>query len=167
MTTNDGKIKRRQLQTFVNTTPDSPAPTYCLLGNGVTDLSINYNAQSVSETYIHEETASIETENYNITAKVAAKAFYGDPVFGLIDEIRQKRALGSGAKTDIVNVFLYNEKSDGCYACEKQTVSVQIDSFGGRGGEDLYINFTLNYVGDPQYGVFDLEQRAFAAQGGD
>ncbi len=67
------KIKRSQVQSFINTTP-SAAATYELIGDGVVTGTINYNPQTSEETYIHEDSATIAVESYIIRTNSKARS---------------------------------------------------------------------------------------------
>ena len=58
------KIKRSQIATLVNVTPNSSTASYKLLGVGVTTGSEEMNPKTTEETYIHEDTASISIDSY-------------------------------------------------------------------------------------------------------
>lgn len=154
------KIKRSQVKTYMNTTPSTTA-TYSLLGDGVTSGLINMNPNVTNETYIHEDSATISVEGYAPTYPVEATAVASDAVFEFIDTLRKNRSVLDDAETDIVNVWFYETPSGDVYPAEKQTVSIQIDSFGGDGGQALKINYTINYVGDPTAGTWDVSDNAF------
>lgn len=156
------KIKRSQVQSFINTTP-SAAATYELIGDGVVTGTINYNPQTSEETYIHEDSATIAVESYAPTMPVEATAVSGDAVFEFIDTLRRNRAVLADAETDIVNVWMYESGGPAAYPAEKQTVSIQIDDFGGDGGQAVKINYTINFVGAPVVGTFNATTKAFTA----
>ena len=156
------KIKRSQLMTFLNTTPESTA-TYNLIGSGVTAGSIGYNPKVEEETYIHEDNATITVEGYAPKLPLEAVAVTGDPVFEFIDALRIARATLADAETDIVNVWAYKTGGPTAYPAEKQSVSIQIDEFGGDGGASAKINYTINYIGDPIPGTFNASTKAFTA----
>lgn len=148
------KVKRSQIKTFLNTTPDS-TDTYVLIGDGITTGTINYNPQTLEETYIHEDSGTTEIESYRPTMPVEATAAKGDDAFDYIDALRKARAVLADAKTDIVNVWLYETEVTGEWPAEQQEVSIQIDSFGGDGGASAKINYTINFIGDPVSGMFN------------
>ena len=87
----------------------------------------------------------------------------GDPVFEFVDGLRKKRAVLQEARTEICQVYMYEEATAGAYPAEKNTCSVQIDDFGGDGGASAVINFTINFVGDPIVGKFNPETKTFTA----
>jgi len=160
------KVKRSQFATFINVSPGEQEADYVLLGEGITTAEIGYNPQTVEETYIHQDSGVTEIESYRPTMPVEATCIAGDDVFDFIDGLRQARAVLSAAQTDIVNVWLYEDDDDGEYPAEQQDVTIQIDSFGGAGGESNKINFTINYRGDPVVGAFDPEELTFSPESG-
>jgi hypothetical protein len=159
------KVKRSLFKTFLNV-GTSETPDYALLGDGVTNAEIQYNPQTTEETYIHEDSGTTEIESYRPTMPVEMSCVSGDDVFDFIDGLRQSRAVLDAAKTDIVNVWVYEDEGVAGYPAEKQDVSIQIDSFGGAGGETNKINFTINYLGDPVAGEFDVDSGTFTEDSG-
>ena len=156
------KIKRSKFMTFMNITPSS-TPTYALIGSGVTAGSIGYNPKVEEETYIHQDSATITVESYAPKLPIESTAVIGDSVFEFIDSLRISRAVLSAAETDIVNVWAYEAGGPAAYPAEKQTVSIQIDEFGGEGGSSTKINYTINFIGDPIPGTFNTTSKTFTA----
>ena len=157
------KIKRSQVQTFLNTSPAS-TDTWSLIGEGVVTGTINYNPEVTTETYVHEDGATTSVERYAPNYPVEATAINTDAVFEFIDGLRKSRATLTDAETEILNVWLYETPaSTDQYPCEKQSVSIQIDSFGGDGGVATKINYTINFIGDPIIGVYDVSANSFTA----
>ncbi len=154
------KIKRSEVMTFMNVNP-SGAASYKLIGDGVTTGAIGYNPKTTEETYIHEDSASISVESYAPNMPVEATAVSGDDVFEFVDALRVARAVLDEAETDIVNVWAYESGGPTAYPAEKQTVSIQIDEFGGDGGASVKINYTINFIGDPIPGTFNANTSAF------
>lgn len=159
------KIKRSEIKTFIDTVPSGGLgfETYNLLADGVTTGKINYNPKTTEETYINADSATISLESYAPTMPVEATAKSGDPVFEFIDALRVARAVLGDAETTIVNVWLYETPTGTAYPAEQQAVSIQIDDFGGDGGQATKINFTINFLGDPVVGTFDTANSSFTA----
>jgi len=155
-------IKRSQFKTFLNIVPGGVAD-YVLVGDGITTAAINYNAQTLEETYIHEDSGTTEIESYRPTMPIEATAKSGDEAFDFIDGLRKARATLGDAKSDVINVWLYEAPVSGAYPAEKQDVSIQMETFGGDGGSSAKINYTLNYIGDPIPGTFNPTTAAFTA----
>lgn len=148
-----GKIKRSHFKTFLNTGTQN-SPVWSLIGDGVKTGAIQYNPKTSEDTYIHEDSATISIESYAPTMPIEATAIAGDAVFEYIDTLRKSRAVLDAAEGDVVNVWLYKDAIGGYYPAERQSVSLQIDEFGGDGGSAAIFNFTVNFVGDPTLGRF-------------
>jgi len=156
-------VKRSAFATYLNT-GTTQSPTWSLLGDGITAASIAYNPQTLEETYIHQDSGTTEVESYRPNLPIEASCKNGDAVFEFVDAIRKARGVLTAARSQIVNVWLYETPAGGLYPCEKQDVSIQIDSFGGDGGATTKINYTINFVGDPIVdGTFNPATSTWAA----
>ena len=153
-------VKRSAFATFLDTNPGGAAD-YVMIGDGITNAVINYNPQTLEETYINQDSGTIEVQSYRPNLPIEATAKSGDDVFDFIDQLRKDRAVLDAAKTTVVNVWLYETPTGDSYPAELQEVSIQIDSFGGEGGGATKINYTINFVGTPTVGVFDVVLKSF------
>lgn len=158
-------MKRSSIATFINTTPAAASPSYGLIGDGVTDLTVSYNAQTKTEQFINQDSADTSITGYQPNMPVTMQAKKGDAVFEFVNELRRKRAIGEDAETDIVNVDAFEEAVAGAYPAEKQRVSVQIDNWMGPATDPVNIGFTLNYKGDAINGTFSTSTKTFKAVG--
>ena len=148
-----GKVKRSQVQTLLNT-GTLVAPVWTIIGPGVTSGKISYNPKTTDETYIHEDSATITVDSYAPNMPIEAIAINGDGVFEFLDAYRKGRNVLEDCETEIVNVWLYKYNNIGYYYAEKQSVSIQMDDFGGDGGAAAKLNYTINFLGDPVAGFF-------------
>ena len=155
-----GKIKRSLVKTFLNT-GTIVSPTWSLIGDGVTSAKIEYNPKTVEETYISEDSGSVFVDSYAPVMPVEYTAKNGGAVFEYIDALRKGRSTLSDTETEIVNVWLYKGASLGYYYAEKQSVSIQVDDFGGDGGAAAKLNYTLNFIGDPVKGGYNPTEEEF------
>lgn len=156
------KVKRSQFKIFLNTTPLAAA-TYSLIGEGVTGADISYNAETTTETYIHQDIATISVEKYAPTLPIEMTALNTDAVFEFLDTLRKNRSTLSDAETDILMVYLYEAAvATDQYTAEKQPVSIQIDGFGGDGGIAPKIKYTINFRGPSTLGLYDVSGNSFA-----
>jgi hypothetical protein len=146
----------------MNTTPESTA-TYNLVGDGVASGEISYNPETEEVTYIHQDSGVTTLNAYKPNMPIEGTAIDGDPVFEFVDSLRKSRAILDAAKTDIVNVWLYETPVGDAYPAEKQEVIISIDSFGGEGGKPATIKYTINYAGDAILGTFDPTTKAWTA----
>lgn len=160
------KIKRSLLATFLNVSTTEGTKKYELVGDGVTEQTISYNPQTEEETYIHQDNGNTEVTSYKPTIATPMTAIKGDPVFDYVDELRRKRAVLDDAKTSVCLVYLYETASGSAYPAEENECTIQIDDFGGAGGESAKINFTINLNGDPVKGTFNPSTKTFTAEGG-
>jgi len=156
------KIKRSEFRLFIDTTP-AGSPTWSLVGDGVTTGTVNYNPESTTETYIHQDSATTSLERYAPNMPIEATAINGDAVFEFVDNLRRTRAVLAAAETDALLVYLYETPVSGDqYPAELQPVAIQIDSFGGDGGVSNKINFTVNFRGPSTIGLYDVSGNSFA-----
>lgn len=154
------KVKRSQIQTFLNTTPLAAA-TYSLIGDGVKTGKIDMGVKTTEEVYVHQDSASVTVDSYAPSMAVEQICNNGDPVFEFIDALRKARAVLDAAQTDIVNVWMYETGGPTAYPAEKQTVVISISDFGGDGGQPSKIGYTIHYCGDPVPGTFNASSKAF------
>lgn len=153
-------IKRSLVKTFLNT-GTTGTPIWSLIGDGVTSGQIAYNPKTLSEIYIHQDTGITQVESYAPTIAIEATAKNGDAVFEFIDALRKSRAVLDATNSEIVNVWMYETGGPTAYPAEKQSVNIQIDTFGGDGGAAAKIGYTINYLGDPTTGTFNGSTLAF------
>lgn len=160
MPTVKSKIKRSLVAAFLNT-GTSETPTWSMIGDGVTEQTISYNPQTSDETYINMDTGTTDVESYKPTVSNPMTAIKGDPVFEYVDEIRIDRKVLSECVTDVLFVYMYKDATTGAYPAERNQCGVQVDDFGGAGGEKVKLNFTLNLQGDPTHGKFNPSTKTF------
>lgn len=157
------KIKRSQFAVFLNTAPGAATPKWALVGDGVTEMSIAYNPQTSEVIYIHQNSGVTDVESYKPTIETPMTAMAGDEVFEFVDAIRVGRKVLSDCVTECLLVYLYKSEGDSGYPAEKNACAIQIDEFGGAGGESTKLNFTLNLQGDAVQGTFDPAAKTFTA----
>jgi hypothetical protein len=158
------KQKRTTIAHFINSTPDETADTWELLGAGINSLTMNYNANVVSETPIHQDTANTSVESYAPTIPVEQYVYPGDDAYDYIDSLRQAGpATFADAETEIVEVRKYEtpDTPGTTYPATKWPCCISFDTVGGDGGGSAKIAFTININGDPTDGDFDVSQLAF------
>lgn len=146
-------IKRSKFAEFINTTPGSATATWARIGKGVSENEVSYNGNVVTETFIHEDSASNSVDSYAPQIAVTQYCYKGDGVFNFVDGLRKKRAIGSDCETELLMVYVYDTEDDTTYAAEKQAVSIQVDTFGGTGGERNSIGYNILFNGDPTVGT--------------
>ena len=155
------KIKRKQHQVFINTTPSATA-TYEQLGADLEELLIESNKNVESTQNILGE-SSVKITNGTETATV-------DPIYadkdttlftllqGFIDDVSELDDLA----TDILEVKAWETPDGTQYPCYKENVYVEITS---RGGDvtGYQIPFNLHLTGTKTLGAYDTSDGSFAA----
>lgn len=155
------KVKRSKLAIFLDTSGGEETAEWALIGNGVTEQTITYNPTTSDEVYIHQDSGTVDVESYKPNIPTPMTAIKGDPVFDYVDGLRKTRAIGADARTKICIVYLYETETTGAYPAEQNDCSIQIDDFGGAGGESAKINFTINLIGDAVVGTFNPTTKSF------
>ena len=154
------KVKRSQIATYLNTSTTTGA-VYSLVGLGVTTGKIEMGPKVTEETYIHQDTSTTSIDSYSPNMKMEMTAVTTDAVYVYVDNLMRTRATLAAAETDIVTAYYYQSSTTGGYPADRQAVAIQIDDFGGDGGQPAKINYTINYVGDPIPGTFNTGTSAF------
>lgn len=147
------RVKRSQFASFLNTTPTGQAPVWGRMGKGITSASVSYNPTVNDEQYIHEDSGTKELDSYAPTMAGEQTAYKGDAVFDYVDSLRQNRAVGDDAKTELLMVYIYDKEEDGKYKAEKQEVAISINEFGGEAGGAVTISYDVGFCGEPEIGT--------------
>lgn len=147
------RVKRSQFATFLNVTPSGDTPTWARMGKGITSASVSYNPTVNDEQYIHEDSGTKELDSYAPTMAGEQTAYKGDAVFDYIDSLRQSRAVGDDAKTDMLMIYVYDKEAEGKYKAEKQEVAISINEFGGEAGGAVTISYDVGFCGEPEIGT--------------
>lgn len=157
------KIKRPLIAHYLDTArsgfTSASSPVWKRIGLNVTDMSIDYGAQTETEQDIISNSATTDVTGYQPTSAVSQQCTKGDPIFEFITELRRDRAILADCHTYMLNIDLWDSTGEGSsatYAAERQEVSIQVDTYGGAGGETPVQEFTVNFVGDPVKGTVTL-----------
>ena len=146
------KIKRSLFATFINTTPGGEAETWARMGKGITSQKISYNPNVTTEQFIDEDNATSSVDSYAPSLDGSQTCYKGEPVFTYIDGLRQKRAIGSELETQVLFVYLYDGTANS-YKAEKNNCVIQLGEYGGDGGGNVTMTYTVGLNGDPVVGT--------------
>lgn len=136
------------LVTWLDTTPSAGAPTWALLGVGITDYAIEYNAQVDTEKWIIEKNARTDHTSNQKQGDVTQKMYKNDPCYEFAKEGRDKL----NYPTHILDVDgAYG--SSGTYPAKMSDGLLVITSYGGENAE---IGYSLYYSGDPVVGTVTI-----------
>lgn len=146
------KIKRSLFATFINTTPGDGTPTWARMGKGITSQNISYNPNVTTEQYIDEDNAYSSVDSYAPSLDGTQTCYKGEPVFEYIDGLRQARAVGSALETEVLFVYMYAGEA-GSFKAEKNKCVIQLGEYGGDGGGNVTMTYTIGLNGDPVPGT--------------
>ena len=144
------KIKRSLFATFLNTGGETEV--WSRMGKGITSQNISYNPNVTTEQYIDEDNATSSVDSYAPSLDGTQTCYKGDPVFEYIDGLRQNRAVGTALETEVLFVYMYAGES-GSFKAEKNKCVVQLGEYGGDGGGNVTMTYTIGLNGDPVIGT--------------
>ena len=146
------KIKRSLFATFINTTPGGGEATWARMGKGITSQNISYNPNVTTEQYIDEDNAYSSVDSYAPSLDGTQTCYKGEPVFTYIDGLRQNRAVGAELETEVLLVYLY-DGAESAYKAEKNACVIQLGEYGGDGGGNVQLSYTIGLNGNPVVGT--------------
>lgn len=147
----------------LNKDNDAGSPSWALVGDGVTELTISYNPQTTTSQYIHQDSGVTNVTGYQPNAPVTAEAVKDDGVFMFINMMRKTLPIGSEAHTHIAMVDIFDGSASRTHTAIKQKVAIQIDSYGGAASDPLSIGYTINWIGEGEQGTFNLDTLEFTS----
>lgn len=158
-----GIATREELLSYLNTTPETEAATWKLIGPGFSDITENLNAVTKDSHYIHEKSGTSTIIGYAPTFDFTAEMDKGDPVAAYIATVGRERKVGAECETDIVNVYTWLAgKTEGSCIAYKQRVAVKVDNSGsGVGGDAIAMAGAFMYKGDSVKGEWNPTTKTF------
>lgn len=142
------KINRSQFVTYLDTTPTS-APTWALLGVGITSYGISYNPQVTTEKWIIHDSATSSLDSYQRQGDVSQKCYKGDVIFEYINELRRTCGVGAKVQSHVLDIDRY-DATGSSYKATKSDIIIAITNYMA---EDAVIEYTIYYNGDPVQGT--------------
>lgn len=143
------KIKREEIASYLDTTP-SASETWALIGIGITSYGVAFNPQVTTEKWIINANANSNLDSYQKQGDVSQKCYSGDPVFEYINGLRRTSATGSDVETEILDIDIYDEVSEGVYNATKHSCAIAISNYMA---EEAVIEYSVYYNGDPVLGT--------------
>lgn len=156
------KIERKYLAHFINAAKPGEEAAYERLGSDLEEFSPEMSAQVETKKNILGE-SSILISGYEKTASV--EPFYaqtGSALFARLQEIIDGDLALDELKADVVDVKLWDAAETGAYPAIKETVYIEITSYGGD-TTGYQIPFTIHYTGEKVKGTFNVSTKAFTA----
>lgn len=136
---------------------------YELCGLGFTQLDENPNAQSDTETYINQVSASKDVQSYQteFPFNFNLESTYA-PTMEAYD-ISTRQCVGKEAQRDYVRVELFRpvEGVPNVFVARHFIVSVGVSGINGDGGKPVKVSGTLSAVTDAEIGYFNTVTKEF------
>ena len=149
------KIERKYMAHFLNGAKPGEEAVYERLGQDLEEFAPEMSAQVETKKNILGE-SSVVISGYEKTA--AVEPFYaqaGSTLFNRLQEIIDGDLVLDDLKADVVDVKLWDEDENGAYPAVKETVYLEVTSYGG--------DTTLHYTGEKVKGSFNLSTKTFTA----
>lgn len=147
------KIDRTEIVDYLDITPSS-TPTWAVVGQGITDMSTDYSANTTTEKFIINKNATTTVDGYEVSTGAEQSCYKGDEEFEYVDNLRHTLAVGAKAESHHLSVdkYSYTEADDGTvqYRANMFDCSIEVSS---RGGDTAKINYTIHDNGDPTEGT--------------
>lgn len=144
---------------FLNVTPKAAAPTWALMNKGIESAEFAFNPKENERHYIADKSSTKETTGLSKALDTTQFAYKGDPVFEYVDDLIYNEAVGSDAKTQILQVFIYRAddlSATTAIPSKVSDVSISISSQTLTGGDQMQIGYNVNFSGDPTFGTADV-----------
>ena len=157
------KILRHKVQHYLNTNT-TESPTWSLINEGVSSLTMNYNPEIEGEAYIADTASTKYTTGLGVETAFDMNRIKGDAandkIFGLV----WARSIGTAADSELVTVnYSATPTNTDNYPAVKETVNIIYNSLGDEALRPLKIGVTLAHQGNPVVGKFDLSALTFTA----
>lgn len=156
-------IERRLMAHYINASETSSTDTYCRLGQDLEEYSPSMSAQVDSKKNILGET-SVKLSSYEKTGSV--EPYYADendPMFLRLQKIIDNDLVLDDLKTDVVDVHLWKQDTNGEYEAIKYPCIIEVTSYGGD-TTGYQIPFTLHYTEKGIHGTFNVTTKTFTAE---
>lgn len=145
-------IKRQQSLVFLNT-GTTGAEKWAWVNQGVEEFGIDFNEDVERRHYIGNKNSDAVGGTQEKSTSVTQFAHKGDEVFDYIDDIMFHEKQGAEATSELLEVFVYRAEGDALtdIPAKKSKVLITKGSHGGGGGEQLQIEYGIEFIGDPTF----------------
>jgi len=151
-------VMREKTVNFLDTTPVGATRTWALMNKGIESASVSFNANVQTRQFIADATATQDVTGFVKQLDVTQWAYKGDATFDFIDTLFFNDAKGVDAYSSILQVFYYRSATESLTGipAKLQPVTIQLDSHGGDGGDQLQIGYNVLFRGDAVLGTVDI-----------
>lgn len=156
-------IFRYDIFVYLNISKTKEQEEYELMGPGFNKIDESPGAKTDSTCYVHEKTSTSTITQYESKFAYEAEAMADNRSVMDLYNTGRNHETGLDAERDIVVVDLYDPvaESDGTYQARKFRVANNVDSYSGNGGEKIKVSGSLEAVGDPIQGTFNVKTKTF------
>lgn len=156
------KIERKYMAHYLNAAFGSGTDTYVRLGQDLEEYSPELSANVEKKNNILGQT-SVVIDSYQKQGEVSPYyAVQDDPLFEKLQAIVDGDLTLDDLKTDMVEVKLWNEATEGAFPAVKEEVYIEISSYGGD-TSGYQIPFNVHYTGVKTAGTFNVATKTFTA----
>lgn len=160
-------MKRHELQHFVDINNDKTMsnPSYHLLGEGITSLTEEFNAEEESEQWINQQNGTTDVKSYTPSISLEIQDVDQDDtdLVDWINNLIDTLPTGSKAVTSYVRVRI--KGAGPSYPAVQRMCAITVGNTGGDAGSNVTNSITLGGRGDGIQGTFNAETKKFTPAG--
>lgn len=160
-------MKRHELQHFVDVKMDKTLsnPEYHLLGDGISSLTEEFNAEEETEQWINQENGTTDIKSYTPSISVEMQDIDQDDT-DLVDWFNNLiDTLPTGSKAISSYVRVRIKGSGPSYLAVQRKCAISVGSTGGDAGENVTNSITIGGRGDGIQGTFNVDTGKFTPAG--
>lgn len=152
---------REKLRHYLNIGSATTA-SYVLLGDGITSLTEDFNAETETKQYINQANGTTNVKSYTPSIPVEKEYIKDEQLQDWLNLKVRTLPTGSDADTDYIRINIFETTSTASvYLAVKRKCTISIDSVGGDAGSELVTAFTIGGKGDGVQGTFNVSTGVF------
>ena len=156
-------MKRHELQHFVDINMDKTlaSPEYHLLGDGITSLTEEFNAEEETEQWINQENGTTDIKSYTPSISVEMQDIDQEDtdLVGWFNNLIDTLPTGSKAISSYVRVRV--KGAGPSYPAVQRKCAISVGSTGGDAGANVTNSITIGGRGDGIQGTFNVSTGKF------
>ncbi|MGL5330437.1 MAG: hypothetical protein ACRDD7_14295 [Peptostreptococcaceae bacterium] len=154
-------VLRNMIADYLQVPGTGDTKEYVLMGTGFKSLDESPGAKMESTIYINQVSESSTITQYATKFPFTADTIADEKAVMALYNVGRDHLTGIDAEFEYIRVDLYSPGTTGKFKARKFKVAAEISDFKGNGGEKVEVSGTLNAVGDPIQGEFDITTKAF------
>lgn len=156
---------RDDLRHFIDVNMENGTPRYELLGDGITAITEEMNAEEETKQYIHQKNPTNQVKSYQRSFEVDKEDCADDHVQKWIDGLVDTLPVGKNAETSYIRFRLKDEVESEIgkeYKAIKVPCTITVVSAGGDAGDYVHNVISVKQCGKQIEGTFDLLTKSFS-----